>query len=744
LDSQTLSAAALISVLTVVAVSSGRAVAAPVGQSMALCRSHLSYVAPPTVPEVTGNHHATRIWADSVAVEHQRLFRFQGDVQVSRDDQTVSADTATYDKDTGRLDAAGDVHMAQGGFAAQGAAGFFDMDNDSGELNDAKYQYDVNHSHGMARRIIIENSDVSHLKDATLTTCDPGDEVWYFKSSDVKLDKGTGWGRALNIVFHVKDIPVFYFPYISFPISDKRKSGFLIPSFESSSRSGLIFDIPYYLNIAPNLDATVTPHFMTDRGTQLEGELRYLTRGSHGIMNLQYLPGDRIYGRDRAQVSYQNDTAFSSGVNADVDINFVSDKDYLDDFSNSLSAGSLYYLENRLDLSYHRGDLSATGLLEAYQTVDRSVSPLSRPYQQLPRFNVGYDPLITGAWFDQEYGLNADFVRFVREISVTGDRLDLRPSVSLPVRREAGYVIPRLTLRSTFYRLRDQGAGGDSDITRTLPVASVDSGIFLERDVDWGAHHWLQTLEPRAFYLYIPYRDQSQIPVFDSGQPDLNMSQLFSDNRFSGSDRIGDANQITLGLTSRFLQRDTGQELFRAGVGQILFFRDRTVTLPGQAVERGDTSDVVGEAGLTLGDGVTATGDLIWDRDTHDLNKGTVELHYRRDGSHIINVGYRYIRQQTLRQTDISAVWPIYGYWRFVGRWNYSVQDSRTLESVAGLEYSSCCWGVRAVWRQYVTDISGTANRSIMFQVVLKGMTNLGAPVEAELERSILGYEAMP
>ena len=483
---------------------------------------------------------------------------------------------------------------------------------------------------------------------------------------------------------------------------------------------------------------------MTKRGIQLESEVRYLTRGSRGEVNIQYLPQDRVYGGGRALLAYRDDTRLFHDLNANVLINYATDKEYLQDFSTSLSAVSVYYLENHFDLSYHRGDVSASGLFQAYQTVDKTIPPTAKPYQQLPRLTFNYNPVIAGDSVDQEYELATEIVRFDREASVTGDRIDFKPSLSLPVRREAGFLVPKVTLRSTYYKLQNQSAGLASDLVRTLPVASIDSGIFLERDVNWGSRRWLQTLEPRAFYLYIPYRDQSQIPIFDSGQPDLNMSQLFSDNRFSGSDRIGDANQVSLGITTRFLQRKSGQELFRAGIGQIFFFRDRKVTLPGQPVERGATSDVVAETGVTLRDDLTANGDLVWDRDTHDINRGSFELRYRRDSSHILNLGYRFIQQQFLRQTDISLVWPIYGYWRFVGRWNYSLYDKRPLETLAGVEYSSCCWGLRVLWRQFVTNLNGASDRSLMFQFILKGMTSIGSPVEAELQRGILGYSPLP
>lgn len=707
---------------------------------MPLCKAPLSFAAGPGLPPSLVSSPLTHIQADSVAVENQRLFRFKGNVQVSRAGRAVSGDAATYDRAGDHVDVKGNVHYSQDGLKMEGDQGSFDLKHHTGSMDNARYQYDPDHIHGRAKRVIIESDDVTRLKDATLTTCDPDDEVWLMRSTSVELDKASGRGHAFNITFHVKGVPVFYFPYLSFPISDKRKTGFLIPSVRTSSRSGFTLNIPYYFNIAPNLDATLTPHIMTRRGIQYENEFRYLTRTGHGVMNLQYIPNDRVYGGDRAALSYLHDGTLLPHLSTEMSLNYVTDKNYLQDFADSLSTASTTYLDNRLDLVYARDSTYVLSRLQAYQTIDKTVPPASRPYQQLPQLIFSYSPVVTGDVFDQSYALGGGFVRYDRQDSVTADRLDLHPSVSLPLRRQAGFFIPRLTLSYTRYALQNQGPGVAADQSRTLPMASVDGGIYLERNVDWGSHHWLQTLEPRTFYLYVPYKDQSQLPVFDTGEPDLNMSQIFSDNRFSGTDRIGDANQITLGLTTRFLQRDSGRELFSAGVGQIVFFRDRRVTLPGKSVQTGNTSNIVAETTANLGDDLSAYGDLIWDRNTHDLDKGTLEMRYRRDASHIVNVGYRFVRQEDVRQTDIALAWPVARRWRLVGRWNYSLRDHRNLETLAGVEYDSCCWGVRAVWRQFVSDVNGDKNTSLMLQVVLNGLTSIGSPVESFLERGILGY----
>ncbi|HKI81585.1 MAG TPA: LPS assembly protein LptD, partial [Pseudodesulfovibrio sp.] len=346
---------------------------------MPLCKAHLSYVSRPTLPGPVTPPGSTHIWANHASAEHKELFRLEGDVRMGRDDQALSADAATYYKAQDRVDVKGNVHVSQGGLALQGTQGSFNLKEDSGHLDDARYQYDPNRDHGRAKHIIVVNHDVAELRDATLTTCDPKDVVWYLKSSRVTLDKEAGWGRAFSTVLHVKGVPVLYLPYISFPISDKRKSGFLVPSFHSTSRSGLIFSVPYYWDIAPNYDATLTPHYMTKRGMQYETQFRYLTRASRGELNVQYLPNDRVYGGSRAFVSYDHRGLLAPHLSTDIGINYVTDKQYVRDFGVGLSSISIPYLNNYVDVAYRRRSGYIEGRLQAYQAVDPAIPPSSRP-----------------------------------------------------------------------------------------------------------------------------------------------------------------------------------------------------------------------------------------------------------------------------------------------------------------------------------------------------------------------------
>ncbi len=708
---------------------------------MPLCKAHLSFATGPTLPGPVTPPGSTHIWADHAFAEHKELFRLEGDVKLGHDDQAVSADAATYYKGKSRVDVKGNVHMSQGGLAVEGTQGTFNLDSSSGRLDNAKYQYDFNRDHGRAKELIVVNDHVAELKDATLTTCDPDDVVWYLDSSHVTLDKASGWGSAVNTTFHFKGVPVMYLPYISFPISDKRKSGFLVPSFNSSSRSGLVFTVPYYWNIAPNYDATLTPHYMTKRGMQYEGEFRYLTRSGRGEGDLQVLPNDRVFGGARAHVTYDHRGRVGPYLSTNIGVNYVSDKQYVRDFGVGLASISTPYLDNHVDLVYRRGNAYILGRAQAYQAVDPAIPPSARPYQQLPELRFDYNPMVRGGVIDQSYDFGGQFIRFYRQGRMTVNRIDLRPSVSLPYEREAGYFTPTVTLHYSKYLLSGQGLTLPANQTRTVPVTTVDTGIYLERNLDWGSRHWVQTLEPRLFYLYVPYVDQSQLPVVDTGEPNLNMSYMFRDNRYNGIDRIGDNNRLTVAVTSRLLQRASGREFVSASVGEMVFFSNRRVTLPGEPPLTDRVSNLVAQASASFTDSLTGYGDLIWDHNTHKLDKGAIQLRYARDSSHMINVSYRYRNQPiALKQTDLSVIWPLVRNLRFVGRWNYSLRDKRNLETLAGIEYDSCCWGARVVWRQFVSGINGGSNSSIMLQLVLKGLMDVGNPVASVLEGSILGY----
>ena len=704
-----------------------------------LCHTH-PVPTPRAVSAVTPEESPTLVDADNAIMRNNRISVFSGGVLLRRAAESLAADTVTYDEVTDSAEAQGNMHYQSDTMEVTGDAGYVELETEKGHFDNAQFRFEAQHVRGSARVVIKENADVTRLKDTTYTTCDPGREAWLLKAPRVTLNQGTGIGEAYNATVRFMGVPFLYIPYISFPITDARKTGFLIPQI---SLSGPDIRIPYYLNLAPHRDATVTPRIMTKRGVLVDTEFRYLNRASSGQVNVGYLSGDQVYGKDRLSAAYRHTANLAPYWNSDLIFNYVSDKDYLGDFGSGLSVASITHMERRLDVIYQRENISFLTRVQGLQPVDTSVPSAARPYRRVPQMVFTFDQpqnqsqIHTG----MAYRLQSEWVRFDQEDHLTGARLDLQPELSWPLQRTAGFVIPRLSLHYTRYDLNNPAGTPDKDttLTRTVPVVTVDNGIFLEREMAWGKTPLLQTLEPRLFYLYAPYRDQSAVPVFDSGGMDFNFAQLFRDNRFSGVDRVGDANQISAALTTRVLGRDSGTEHLRFSLGQIYYFQDRRVTFPGGAVETRPTSDVVAEAAATVANAWTASADAYWNPNVERIERGSVQIKYNPHKNSILNMAYRYRRDQT-DQIDMSTFFPLHRQWNFIGRWYYSIPDNRILESLAGLEYNSCCWAFTIVNRSNLTQ-AGEMSRSLLMQLELKGLMSVGQSVRTVLERGILGYQ---
>ncbi|MEJ2347081.1 MAG: LPS assembly protein LptD, partial [Gammaproteobacteria bacterium] len=587
---------------------------------------------------------------------------------------------------------------------------------------------------GKADKVEKVNASITRLQGATYSTCPAGRKDWELRAQQVELDQATGEGRAKDVTLRLGRVPVLYAPSLSFPIDDRRKSGFLAPSIGNSSTSGAEIGIPYYWNIAPNRDATVSARVLSKRGLQLGGEYRYLTSNSRGTVSADYLPNDRVYGQDRYLFAYRQQGHYASHWRTDVDFNQASDTQYFQDLGSSLSTASATSLDRRVDLRYDNGPWSALARLQSLQQLGAT----AEPYARLPQLLVRAD--LPDPRHPLTYHLYGEAVRFApKDNAVNGTRLDLYPGLSLNLRGASWFATPTISVRHTQYALDNTAPGAPSDPSRTTPIFSLDSGVYFDRDVHWGGRSLIQTLEPRLYYLYVPYRNQSQLPVFDTTSLDFSFQQLFRPNRFVGADRQGDANQLTLALTSRFLDPRGGRELLRASLGEIVYFRHREVTLPAGSPATGSRSDVVGEVAAALARHATVSATLQWDPTAGAADRSVVRYHYQPDRQHIVNVEYRY-RRDLLKQTDISALWPLGRRWNGIARWNYSLQDRRTLEAIGGVEYDSCCWALRLVARRYVTADQGKQNTAIYLQLVLKGLTSVGRGVDDLLEHGILGY----
>ncbi len=683
--------------------------------------------------------------ADQAHIERTGTSVLLGDVEMWRSDQFLRADELYYTRPAGLIEARGRVRFEHRGLAVTGPAAELRLNSDDAIFTAPKYRYTPRHARGRAALIERESADVAVLEDATYTTCEPDHTDWLLSADQVTLDRANGDGTARNVVLRFQNVPFLYTPWIRFPIDDERQSGFFFPSIGTSSRSGFQLEAPYYWNIAPHRDATFTPRVLTERGLQLESEFRYLNPSNSGQLELEIL-NDEKFGDERYLSRVRHGGSPWPRVSTTVDATRVSDDQYFEDFGSSLDVTSRTYLQQRAQAVYAGDFWDGLVNVQGFQILSDALAPVAEPYERLPQV------LLKGGLPDQAlgfgYDLSSEWVNFGHDELVTGQRYDFTLGVERPFAGAAWFANPAVSVRHTGYSLDETNAVFTDDrFTRTLPTLSLDSGLFFERRI--GGGKILQTLEPRLFYLYVPFRSQNAIPVFDSAPLDFSFEQLFRENRFSGPDRIGDANQLTLALTSRFLKTDTGREALRISIGQILYFDEREVVFPGQTIMDDDTSELAGALEIALSDRWTASADALWDPRDSEVELGTTRLRYTGADNRVVNLAYRFRRAdqetlglgQDLHQTDIAFAWPLSESWHAVGRWNYDVEEQRDLELLAGFEYESCCYKLRVAARRFIIGVDDEYNNSIEAQLVLKGLAQLGSPLGELLERGILGYQ---
>ena len=682
------------------------------------------------------------IQADYAELLNQDSALFRGDVAIKRADQFLTADQVDYKNKSGDVMASGDIFYQEKGFALYSHQAQLQLQQNTGQFINNKFIIEPSHARGTSKTTHILNKDVTSFTQVTYSTCEPGQTDWQLDAERMELNNETGRGTARHVWLEFQDIPFLYTPYISFPIDDRRQSGFLTPTIGSSDTTGFDFSIPYYWNIAPNYDATITPRIMSDRGLMLGGEFRYLTKTTEGQVKAEILE-DSDLNTTRGQFSFQNNTQFSNRLTSLIDLNYMSDDDYLDDFGNSLSIASSRYIRSNAQINYRGDDWNVLALADNYDSIDRSISSITRPHRRLPQLLFTLNPV--DAIGIGKVDLRSEFTYFDHSSRTNAKRFDIRPGISFPYRTPGSFITPRVSLRHTEYRLDNQTAGVSDNQSRTLPILSLDSGLFFERDVQI-SNGFIQTLEPRAFFLYVPHESQSDIPLFDTSEYDFSFNQLFRDNRFSGSDRVADANQLTLAVTSRFLESASGIERLRASLGSIFYFEDLDVTLdPTSAPISKSSSDIVAELSARLTDHWSARSALQYDPHVSKTQKATLGFHYRNGNNKLFNATYRSRFEEItddIEQTDISFKWPLSKTWSSVGRWNYSTEHNLTLESFLGVEKDTCCWRFRIIARRYVNDaFDEKPKQGFFFQLELKGLSSFGEKLDSFLEEGILGYQ---
>ena len=680
--------------------------------------------------------------ADNVVAEDD-IITLTGNSEISYQDRTLSAENAQYNRSTGEVEVNGEIEYASNGIRLSSQDARINLGETTFSTGQSEYEINAGSdlATGAASNISRTADGRFRLKNATYSTCPPGDNSWFIKADDIVLDTEEGVGTAKDIVLRFKGVPLLAVPWFSFPIGPNRKTGFLAPSIARNESTGLELRIPWYWNIRPNLDATITPRITTRRGVQLQQEWRYLNQQGIWRLDSEFLvDNEEPDGEDlRRFTRIRHRGAFGQRWTTELDASEVSDDEYFQDLGDSLQVASVSHLERRGDLRYSDDTYSFLARVQSFQTIDSTIADDDLPYRKVPQLRFNAD------WPTYRFGLEADLdaelVYFDRSASVTGTRFDIEPSLSLPIIRTAWYVNPRITSRFTRYDLDNVADGSPSVIERFLPTASVDAGLFFDRPVNRRGK--IQTLEPRIFFLRVPFEEQEDIPLFDSLPLDFNFAQLFRENSFSGSDRVTDANQVSLALTTRLIDGQNGREQFLASIGQIFFFDDRRVTVDGE-VDTSDVSDFVAEIEADLDNNWTWRSSLQWDPDESRTVRSTTLLSFRPGEDKILNLGHRRVSTGSSAETeqlDISLIWPVFDRWKVAARWNYSLAEDTSIESLVGFEYDDCCWSFRFAARRFISDDGLDHDTNFFLQLVLKGLGPLGENIGALLEASILGYE---
>jgi LPS-assembly protein len=674
--------------------------------------------------------------ADRIESTAPNVVEASGRVEARQAGQNFFADWLRYDTTLNLVEARGDVRLEQPALLVSGDTLRFDLDDYSGELTQPVYRFPAQQGRGEAERIDFIDKNRFKLQDATYTTCPVDNDDWFLKVADLDIDKTRNVGTARNASLHFLGVPILYTPWADFPLNDVRKTGVLAPTFGTTERSGLDILVPYYLNLAPNYDATFYPRLLSTRGVQLGGEFRYLLSEARGENRLEYLPNDSEADRSRWSVALNNAYRLDANTQAGMTFNRVSDDDYFRDLSNLISITSVSHLNREVWLATQHADWNAELRAQSFQTLqDSTAAPILEPYARLPQARLGAARTYENGL---EFNLTSEATRFAHPTLTEGTRVLAYPTVRLPLTNSFGFLTPQIGWHATHYTLDDSVS--EQRITRNLPIFSLDSGVTFDRPFRFAGVDYEQTLEPRAYYVYAPFRDQSAIPVFDTALQDFSYAQMFTENQFIGGDRINDANQLTLAVTSRFTEAESGLERLQVTLGQRYYFSAQQVTLPGVAPRTSNATDLL----AAVSGQITRDWriDTAWQFDTQ--NGTTVRQNlgasYRPAPGRALNFNYRFI-DQTTEQIDLSGQWPLGDRWYGMFRYNYSFQDDKLVEGLAGVEYNGGCWAVRAVFQRLATKEDQSTD-ALFFQLELNGMGRLGANPLDVLQQSVPGYRS--
>ncbi len=701
----------------------------------------------------------THAEADHVRYGQNGSIELQGDARIQRPKDRITADQLNYQKlPQERISGQGDLWYETAGFTVHADKGWLLPNSHQGELSNVRYWLNAMRASGKADSVRQQDANRYQLSEASYSTCPPQHRSWDITAQRINLDRDSGRGQAYEAVLHAGDVPVFYLPYFNFPIDDRRQSGLLYPTFGSSTAGGFELAVPYYWNIAPNMDATLTPHVFTRRGLGLNAQWRYLHHMGSGTgrdqLDLFWLPHDRVYGGKRWSVAFTDKAQVNDQLGYDLSIQRVSDKQFFQDFSDNLDQAATDNLPSRFNLHANAGGWSLGLMALSYQTVNPLISESNYPYRIMPRVTLGRSGLLgTTDRYLGDWHLRADATRFDHPFSgaTTGQRVHIDTGVD---HRWAGSwyeVTPKLTFDGTYYQLQRgtndplyNATDPKTHPSRALPITSIDSKLFFERPYGSDGRYIAQ-LEPRLYYLYVPYRDQSDIPLFDTGLATISYNQLFSPNRFTGGDRISDANALSYGVSWSLVDTLQGTEPLSLRLAQQYRFTNSRVP------------PVVGKGGSTMIAEVHSdltrhwSGSVAAEYDTQNGQIGRTQTRfgYRGDDGSAVNLAYftkPTDNTEGYRQAEFSFAWNATRRWSVLGKVGYAFDQDKVVQSLLGVGYTSCCWATRVAVKRYVVNptsiLTGGEVRyanAIVFEVELKGLGTFGQ--KNRLEQDILGYQ---
>jgi len=678
-----------------------------------------------------------RVAADNAELTAEGDSSFTGNVSLQYRAQRLETEAARWDRESGRVVALEGARYLQPGLMVEADTLEFHPAEGEAILTGNRYLLPQQPATGGAERIRARDTGRIRMEEVTYTTCPGDDPDWLLKIGRLRLDTDREVGEARQVTLRFFDKPLIYWPYLSFPLSDRRKTGFLVPEFGQSTRSGLEVRMPFYLNLAPEYDLLVTPTLLSSRGLSLDNEFRYLTRQSRGELGLDYLYRDRTLpdndSRIWAQLSHV--TRLDNGWRLIAELEDVSDTDYFQDLGQSPQVTSRTHLERLVQADYAGETWRITARAQNFRTLDLGIPEDERPYARLPQV------IANGLWrqglLGLDWSLRTEAAAFSRSVGVEGGRAVLEPGVSLPLETPGFFLTPSASMRMVQYTLTNTAPGEDDAPGYAAPILSVDAGLLLERQTSSGKY--VQTLEPRVLYAFIPQRDQAELPLFDSGRPDFNYVQLFRANRYLGADRLGDTNQVSIGLTTRLLESASGREFLTAAIGKAWYFDEPEVTLPDESPETAGSSPVVLELGLGLFRNWNANVGYQWDDSNDRTRLAQFRVQYQPAPNKVVNLAYRY-RPELLEDVAFSFGWPVAERWSFVSALEYSLRDKTTVDRLLGVQYESCCWAIRAAATQQVSRRDGSTDNAVRLQIEFKGLG--GSSGRDRYENDILGYSA--